>query len=350
MQLSIFRDWKELENLAEEWNDLLACCSASHVPFLRYEYMSAWWQNLGGGEWEQAELYTIVARRDDDLLVGIAPFFFGINSDGKRALRLLGSIEISDYLDFIVRQPEIPIFIDTLFEYLASDQLSEYTQVPDWQVLDLYNLSETSPTLPDLKAAAERRGWEYSQEQLQPCPYIPLPGDWEVYLSGLDKKQRHEIRRKMRRVEDSPMPVRWYIVENEAALEADLEDFFSLMAQDPEKDRFLTRSMRAQMQAIARAAFHSGWLQLAFLEVEGKKAAGYMNFDFAGHIWVYNSGLNFSYRELSPGWVLLGNLLKWSIENHRESLDFMRGDEDYKYRFGGINRYVIRATIRKQPS
>ena len=26
-----------------------------------------------------------------------------------------------------------------------------------------------------------------------------LPGDWETYLAGIDKKQRHEIRRKMRR-------------------------------------------------------------------------------------------------------------------------------------------------------
>jgi CelD/BcsL family acetyltransferase involved in cellulose biosynthesis len=350
MQLSIIRDWKELADLAEEWNDLLACCSASHVPFLRHEYLSAWWQNLGGGEWSQADLHTIVVRRNDDLLVGIAPLFFGINKDRIRAFMLLGSIEISDYLDFIVRQPEIPVFMDAIFEYLASDQFSQNTQLPDWQVMDLYNLSEISPTLPALKVAAERRGWEYTQQQLQSCPYIPLPGDWEVYLSGIDKKQRHEIRRKMRRVEDYPAPTRWYIVENEVELEAEMDDFFSLMAQDLEKDRFLTTTMRVQMHSIARAAFQSGWLQLAFLEVEGKKAAGYMNFDYAGHIWVYNSGLNFGYRELSPGWVLLGDLLKWAVENHRESFDFMRGDEDYKYRFGGINRYVVRATIKKQPS
>ena len=350
MQLSIFQDWKQLDDLAVEWNDLLACCSASHVPFLRHEYLSAWWRNLGGGEWNQAGLYTIVARQDDDQLVGIAPLFFGENGDGIRALRLLGSVEISDYLDFIVRQSEIPVFMDALFEHLANDQSFENNQLLDWQILDLFNLPETSPTLLCLKSASEKRGWEFSQQQLQPCPYIPLPVDWEIYLSGIDKKQRHEIRRKMRRAEEYPMPVRWYIVENEAALEAEMEDFFSLMAQDPDKGRFLTKLMRQQLQDIAHAAFQSGWLQLAFLEAEGEKAAGYMNFDFAGHIWVYNSGLNFDFRELSPGWVLLGNLLKWAIENHRESVDFMRGGEDYKYRFGGIDRHVVRATIKRRRS
>ena len=32
-------------------------------------------------------------------------------------------------------------------------------------------------------------------------------------------------------------------------------------------------------------------------------------------------------------------------ENGREALDFMRGDEDYKYRFGGVNRHVQRVQI-----
>ncbi len=255
MQLSLFRDWKELENLAEEWNDLLACCSASHVPFLRYEYLRAWWKRLGGGEWAQADLCTIVARGDGDLLVGIAPLFLSRNSDGVQAFHLLGSVEISDYLDFIVRQPEIPVFVDSLMKYMADDRSDIHAQFPDWQILDLYNLPETSPTLPCLKAAAEKLGWEYNQQQLQPCPYILLPEDWETYLSGIDKKQRHEIRRKMRRCEDYPSPVRWYFVESEAALEAEMEGFFSLMAQDPEKDSFLTASMICSKKRVRFSQF-----------------------------------------------------------------------------------------------
>jgi len=342
MHLEILRTLNTNDPLSDEWNELLACCSASHVPFLRFEYLNSWWKTLGGGEWKDGELFTVMARQENHTLCGVAPLFFTHNRDSEPALMLLGSIEISDYLDFIVRPPDTEYFVDALFDLLASDQ------APQWQALDFYNLPDTSPSLTALQQAAERRGWTYQQQQLQPCPYIPLPGDWETYLAGIDKKQRHEIRRKMRRAEESVPPARWYIVEDEATLDAEEEDFLTLMAQDPDKDRFLTQVMRAQMHDSIHAAFKAGWLQLAFMEVDGQKAAGYLNFDYAGHIWVYNSGLNFAFRELSPGWVLLGNLLKWANDHRRGSFDFMRGDEDYKYRFGALNRYIVRALIHRK--
>jgi CelD/BcsL family acetyltransferase involved in cellulose biosynthesis len=341
MQLTSFRNIDELNQLAEEWNDLLACCSASHVPFLRYEYLSTWWRTLGGGEWKSGELFTVAGRDADNQLTGIAPLFFTYNLDGNPALMLLGSIEISDYLDLIVRRKDLPAFTENLLDFLASEH------APAWQTLDLYNIPETSPTLGVLQDAAQHRGWHYAQQTLQPCPAIALPGDWETYLSGIDKKQRHEVRRKMRRAEESPIPVSWYIVEDETSLDAEIEAFLTLMANDPDKDRFLTQVMRQQMHAAVHAAFKAGWLQLAFLEIGGEKAAAYLNFDYAGHIWVYNSGLNFGFRELSPGWVLLGHLLKWANDNQRQAFDFMRGDEDYKYRFGAVNRYIVRAVIQR---
>jgi len=119
------------------------------------------------------------------------------------------------------------------------------------------------------------------------------------------------------------------------------------MARDPDKAKFLTPAMRAQMHSIIQAAHRAGWLQLAFIEVNGEKAAGYLNFDYMGHIWVYNSGLDFRFSELSLGWVLLGHLLEWANEHQRKYFDFMRGDEQYKYRFGAIDRQVVRATLRK---
>ena len=104
MQLEILRSLNPNDPLAIEWNELLTCCSASHVPFLRYEYLSSWWKTLGGGEWKNGELFTVLGRQDDHTLSGVAPLFFTQNPAGEPVLMLLGSIEISDYLDFIVRR------------------------------------------------------------------------------------------------------------------------------------------------------------------------------------------------------------------------------------------------------
>ena len=340
MQIKVIRTSDGLDSLAEEWNHLLES-SASHVPFLRHEYLSTWWRTLGGGEWTSGDLYIVTAHQDDGALCGIAPLFFTQNLAGEPALMLIGSIEISDYLDLIVKPEELSSFVDLLLDHLSKQD------APEWQVLDLYNLLEDSPTLEALKSAAEARGWTFSQERLQTCPYIVLPGDWEEYLAGIDKKQRHEIRRKLRRAEDADQSVRWYIVDDEEKLDDEVDAFLRLMGQDSEKQSFLTDVMRTQMRAAVRAAFRANWLQLAFLEIDGEKAAGYLNFDYGNHIWVYNSGLDYDFGYYSPGWVLLANLLQWAIEHGRTSFDFMRGDEDYKYRFGAVDRYVYRVRVSR---
>ena len=341
MQFDLIRNLPDMSALALEWNELLAN-SASHVPFLRNEYLSTWWQTLGGGEWSQGELSVITARQDGRL-TGIAPLFFTTNREGDPALMLLGCIEISDYLDLIAPAHTLQPFVDGLFDYLSG------MQTPAWRVLDWWNFLGTSPSLPALEAAAKRKGWSYRPELLQHCPYIPLPGDWEKYLAEqVDKKQRHEIRRKMRRIEEFGLPVRWYIVEDEKNLDAEIEDFLQMMAQDPEKAHFLTDAMRQQMHLALQAAFHCGWLQLAFVEIGGEKAASYINFDFGNQIWVYNSGLDFKFREYSPGWVLLGYLLQWANQHQRACFDFMRGNEEYKYRFGAIDRRIVRIKINRK--
>ena len=206
--------------------------------------------------------------------------------------------------------------------------------------LDFYNILEDSPTLPVLRTFPEAVIVE-----LQHSPYIKLPGDWETYICSIDKKQRHEIRRKMRRAAEAEVPAELYFTTEADKLEADMESFLALMAQDEEKAVFLTPAMRDQMKEIMRMAFVGHVLQLVFLKIGGEFAAGYLNADYLNRIWVYNSGLDRRFMDYSPGWVLLGHLLRWANENKRDELDFMRGDEEYKYRFGAVDRHIVRVTL-----
>src|SRR5690349_21954686 len=98
MDYTLHRDFSEID--AGTWNQLLKE-SVSDSPFLRHEYQSAWWGHRGGGEWQNGQL-VLVSAREGERLAGIAPLFIA-EYDGQRALMLNGSIEISDYLDVIVR-------------------------------------------------------------------------------------------------------------------------------------------------------------------------------------------------------------------------------------------------------
>jgi CelD/BcsL family acetyltransferase involved in cellulose biosynthesis len=352
MEFTLHRTFIGLAPLASAWNALLAE-SIQDVPFLRFEYLQAWWETRGGGEWPDSELAVIIAHQEGRL-AGVAPLFSTKRRDGNRALMLLGSIEISDYLDLIVRPADLPAFLPGLLDFLdcfgpaGQSVPSPEADSKSWQELDWQNLLETSPTLPLLKAEAKRRGWTHLQEQTYHAPSIPLTGDFETYLAGIDKKQRHEIRRKMRRAVEAGRDVCWYCVSDITVLDAGLDAFMAMMAEEVDKEKFLTEAMRRQMHLACRAAFENGWLQLAFLEVDGQKAAGYLNFDYQNRIWVYNSGIDRRFLDLSPGWVLLGYLLQWANENKRLEFDFMRGNEEYKYRFGGVDKFVVRAKVSRQ--
>jgi CelD/BcsL family acetyltransferase involved in cellulose biosynthesis len=333
MEYILHKDFSEIAQ--PEWNALLKE-SVSDSPFLRYEYQRAWWEHRGGDEWKRAQLFLIVAR-EREKLIGVAPFFIS-EREGRPALLLIGSVEISDYLDLIARKDDHARFVAGLLDFLVSRYRDS------WACFDLVNLPDTSPTLAALKAEAAQRNWTYRAEIHHPAPRVTLNCSFDEYLERIEKKQSREIRRKMRRAEKSEHNARWFISDM-ADPETEMNAFLSLMEQDKNKADFLHEPMRAQMRAIMRVAHENGWLWLAFLEINGQRVAANLNFDYNNKLWGYNAGVDRDFMHLSPGWVLLGYVLQWCCENGRTEFDFMRGDEEYKYKFGALNQYVMRARV-----
>lgn len=323
-------DWAALQ---ADWQSLLES-THQNSPFLTYDFQRAWWQHLGGGEWQAAQLHILTGRDEAGQLRGIAPLFAVGDT-----LRFIGAHEIADFLDLIVRPADLPGFVQALLAHLAGS---------DWAALELHNLLDESATPAALQAAAAAAGWAAELETLQPSPYITLPDSFDAYGEMLDSKQAHELRRKLRNAAKYPVAVDLEIVDSRhPQLAAALDDFFALMAQEADKAAFLTPDMQVQMRAIAQAAAAGGWLQLAFLTVGAERVAGFMNFDYLGRIWAYNSGFSSQHARLSPGWVLLAYMIEWCIAQGRSVFDFMRGDEEYKYHFGAQNRFVQRLRLTR---
>ena len=220
---------------------------------------------------------------------------------------------------------------------------------PAWDMLDLCNIRRDSPTLRILPRLARARGWMVEMEVQEVCPVVSLPATWEEYVASLDKKHRHELRRKMRRAAAAE-GLRWYIVAKGQDLEAEVEDLMALMvAGGPEKSAFLTPPMRAFFRELARVTFDAGWLQLAFLRVAERKLAAYFSFVYNDRVWVYNSGLDWRNDPgFGAGIVLTGYLIRHAIEQGWSEYDFMRGGERYKYRFGGVDVTVHRLVVKRE--
>ena len=334
MELKIFHQFSDINE--QDWNSLLSQ-SETDVPFLRYGYLRSWWEYKGGGEWPDESRLMLITGWENNTLVAIAPLFSTANSQEKKIL-FLGSIEISDYLDFICLPAYKDIFIELVLDSLHNTS-EEFARI------ELVNLPKISTSVQLLGDLAQKTNWKAAVEDAYHTPAIHLASDWEAYLAGIDKKQRHEIRRKLRRAEENSDSIKWYIAKEPEKLDADINAFISLMEMDDKKKDFLSARMRDQMRSIIHWAFGEDILQLSFLEIDGKKAASYLCFDYNTHLMVYNSGFDYSFGEYSPGWVLLSYLIQHAINSGKAYFDFMRGNESYKYRFGAEDGFVLKVTL-----
>lgn len=340
LQIETFTTADVFDTLRGDWNTLLGR-SRINTIFNTIQWHENWWMAYAPGE-----LWVHVIR-DADKVVGIAPFFIEVASDDKKVVRCIGSEDVTDYLDLIV---------DADYEDRVYVALADYfvENADQYDVIDLVNIVENSPTKTLLVENLQNHQFEVDVTEHEVCPVIALPDTWDAYLEGLDKKQRHEVRRKLRHAEGQKRMggLDWYIVTDEHDLDKEIDQFIELMAAShPEKREFLQNDAHVRFfKIMVPAMMDAGWLQLNFLVINDTDyVATYLNFDYNNQILVYNSGLDpNAYSRLSPGIILLSYNIQHAIDAGRERFDFLRGDETYKYRMGGENTrlYRVRAMTK----
>lgn len=329
MELIAYHDTTVFDLLKSEWNDVLGRAPINNI-FYTWEWHSTWWDAYQPGE------LLVLACREDGKLVGIAPLFIADEEQGK-VVRIIGCIDVTDYLDFIVDKDHVEAVYTAIAQYFANNR-------DTFDVLDFCNIPEASVTNQVLFEALKQAGFETQMEQQEVCPIIPLPDDWGGYLSLLDKKQRHEVRRKLRRIHGAQEEIDWYIVDESHDLGGEIACFMHLMAaSDPEKAEFLRDKQHVKFfKNIVPLMLERGWLQMNFLTVGDERVASYINFIYDNRVLVYNSGLDHQeFGQLSPGIVLLAYNIQYAIEHGYSTYDFLRGNETYKYRMGGQDTAVM---------
>ncbi len=309
--------------------DGIAASAVTTTPFQRLAYQQAWWKHLGPGQ-----LFTMAMGYQPEQVQAIGCFYL---LDGR--LYFNGCVEETDYLDLIAPASLAAAAWEGVFDMLESETF------PAWRGLNLCNIPEDSPSRTILAKLAAQRGYYFSSSVQEVCPIIPLPQTFDDYLVALDKKQRHEIRRKLRRAQAAAVHVRQ--VQSAEELAPAVDEFLRLLRLSMvEKDDWLNAGRRALFHDIAAACFKDGTLQLLFLQQAGANAATLFNFDYNGRIWVYNSGMDIvEFGQLSPGVVLTAEAISLAIASGRDTFDFLRGNEEYKYRFGAQDTTIYQIQL-----
>ena len=319
---------ESFDSIWERWEKILPL-SATNTVFVSPWWHKTWWDNFGEGSDS-----LILSVSEDSELLGIAPLMTSSNG----TLTFLGDKDLSDYFDFVVTRDREERFYPALLEYLSE---------LDWTNFDLPSLPSGSPTLERLPELARAKGWEVSVEEEETTPKAELPGSWDEFLAGLRKKDRHELRRKIRRL-DRESENRQYSAADGDSLDGSMREFFTLLrASREDKNEFLTPDREKFFLDMAHELASRDQFRLYFLEVDGEKVAACICFDYGDDFLLYNSGYEPAYSRLSVGLINKALSIRTAIEENRKVFNFLKGNERYKYNLGGRDEAVFHMSVTR---
>jgi CelD/BcsL family acetyltransferase involved in cellulose biosynthesis len=256
---------------------------------------------------------------------------------------LFGASYHSDYATILADPASLPGVASALADHLASPASG------DWDVVDLRRLRCQDPTGASLAEGLRARDvGPLDVEREDVCPVVTFPEgvDIEGFLSTLGKKERHEIRRKVRRAEaagevrlaDSTDPL------------ADLDLFVDLHQKRwGERGLFPATRGGEQSRVLIRRLFElfgtDGPFRLTTLTVGERVIASGVHFETDTDLLYYNAGIDPDARELSPGVLMIYAYVRRALELGIRRMDFLRGDESYKYEWGAVDEPIQRVLL-----
>jgi CelD/BcsL family acetyltransferase involved in cellulose biosynthesis len=309
-----------------DWTTLVEADPAGtlfHTP----AYLKLWWEEFGTGS------LLLAFAQEGGVTVGACAF----ESIGG-SLRFLGGFDVTDYMGPVARRD---------IEREVAGALIEALHALPWSDADLRGIPTGSPWMSALRDAATTRGIAAEEALDGVAPLIELAGSFDAYVAGLPSKLRHEMGRKERRLAEEAGDYR-IVLSTPDTVREDLDRFMELHRSSPgPKGRFMHAGMEIFFRRLGEAFLPPRRFHLAFLEVNGQKVAGAIGFAYGSTFSLYNSAFDRGFARLSPGMVLVSDLIRRSTEAGRSRFDMLKGDLEYKYRFGAEPRQIGRLVLRR---
>jgi CelD/BcsL family acetyltransferase involved in cellulose biosynthesis len=322
----------------EEWSALLQANSRASAFSLR-AFHQAWWSAHGGG----AEDVSLAARSTSTgELLGYLPLMRrpdGVIYSGATLHIDYATVLLAPHTGAQSQDP------DPVADALATALLALNSPITMMRIRPADAAHARMVDAIQRAALAASRTATYDVEE--PAPYIDLQGirTLDEHLDRLDKKQRHEIRRKVRRGEAAGVQI---IASKDIG--ADLPEFIRLhRARWGERGLFTATPKGAEEETFLRELFGKApqdtiTMLMARNEEFDTFAAGLFLRD-AGALRYWNAGGDAAARALSPGVLLFVQGLTLAINEGRAQLDFLRGNEAYKYECGAVDAQVMKLEI-----
>jgi CelD/BcsL family acetyltransferase involved in cellulose biosynthesis len=309
----------ELEALAPAWDDLWRRAPLA-TPFQAPAWLIPWWREIAGGQ------LRVLAARTDGHLVGLLPLYLQHESEGGKLLPL--GIAISDYLD--------GLFEEGLGVRAAEAMLRHLAGRDDWRRCELHPLRPGTPLL-------EGRAPPCCIDEVldfEPCVVVAIPADARNLCDVVPSRIRGKLRYFGRRAEQAGR------VRFETATAATLSEFLEALFRLHEArwrrldgpGVLADPAVRDFHRAAAPLLLSAGLLRLHALRLDERIVAVVYALFARGRAYSYLSGFDPELGTISPGTLALGHAIRHAIDEGAREFDFLRGQERFKYFWGGRDR------------
>ncbi|MGD9281771.1 MAG: GNAT family N-acetyltransferase [Desulfobacterales bacterium] len=290
-------------------------------------WLKVWWDKFAADQ-----VSHLCAVRNKGELIGIAPLMI----EGKTA-RLMGDPEVCDFVDVITVPGRGKAFFQNLIPYIRKQGATR---------LDFGAVRVDSVVFTDLVAVAKDLNYETICDPEDVTMELELPSTWDEYLKQLTGKERHEIRRKLRRLNEAAQ-VSLRVVKDPDGVAKEIDTILTLFKLNRwDKLAFMSDRRAAFFRSLAMEMAAARILRLYFLDLDDVPAAAAMCFDYRSTVYLYNNGYDMRYKSLSVGLLSTIFCIKESIQKGKARYDFLKGPEPYKRRLGGKPVQLYRCQVK----
>jgi CelD/BcsL family acetyltransferase involved in cellulose biosynthesis len=322
LRVEIVTDTARFAAVRSTWHDLWERSTAT--IFQSHDWITGWIS--GAGDRSEIRLQMALAW-DGDRLMGAMPCAVHRRT-GLRVLTFAAQV-FSDYCDGLA-DPAcdsavlFPLLWDGLRQAGGFDLISLQQVRPDAKCRAFLD-----------RLSSDGRRLQHGERE-ERC--MRIDNRWpngEAFFRSLNKKGRNNHTRGKRILAELGGEVRFRVVDPSEAAGPAIDEILRLKqawlrANDPRSA--LLGGDQTILRAILDKAWQSGLARIFLLECGDKIAAGSFNFVYAGRMEAYFTAYEAAFERASPGTILIVEYARWSFDLGLTRVDFLRGDEAFKFR------------------
>jgi CelD/BcsL family acetyltransferase involved in cellulose biosynthesis len=326
---------QEFRKIAPQWDAALRQSGADN-PFLLSDFLLTWSKHFKG----KRDL-RIVAIFNDSQLIGGLPLYIEKESE-ERVLRFPGAIDygVANYTDLLLNGRSVRLVIDALFCALERRK--------DWKLIVLDRLYNPSVDIGLLRECLELHRLLIIRQIQFPTLSIDVPDSLEEHLQHSGRKLRRNVRRAYRLAEKQGV-LSLEIYRGKEQIESLYTYYVELSKASYEvrgsKSTFVDSQLYSFFHDLLVKFDELGILDAYALKLDDEIIAIGFCYSMCNNLNYILTAFDIRFDDLSPGHLLISELLKRAIDKRAPVMNFYTGGVFYKNNWTNRRERVFSLTI-----